>query len=38
VIATAGPDDRAGALATFFVVGYAALSLPVLGLGIGLST
>jgi MFS family permease len=36
VIATAGPDDRAGALATFFVVGYAALSLPVLGLGIGL--
>jgi MFS family permease len=36
VIATAGADDRAGALATFFVVGYAALSLPVLGVGIGL--
>jgi MFS family permease len=36
VIATAAADDRAGALATFFVVGYAALSLPVLGLGIGL--
>jgi hypothetical protein len=36
VIATARADDRAGALATLFVVGYAALSLPVLGLGIGL--
>jgi MFS family permease len=36
IIATARPDERAGALATFFVVGYAALSLPVVGLGIGL--
>lgn len=36
VIATSSPDDRAGALATLFVVGYAALSLPVLGLGIAL--
>src|SRR4029079_12792275 len=36
VIATARSDDRAGALATFFVVGYAALSLPVVGLGIAL--
>jgi MFS family permease len=36
VIANARPDDRAGALATFFVVGYAALSLPVVGLGIAL--
>ena len=36
VIATARADDRAGALATFFVVGYAALSLPVVGLGIAL--
>jgi Major Facilitator Superfamily len=35
-IATAGADERAGTLATFFVVGYAALSLPVLGLGIAL--
>jgi hypothetical protein len=36
VIATARADDCASALATLFVVGYAALSLPVLGLGIGL--
>jgi MFS transporter len=36
VMATARADDRAATLATFFVVGYAALSLPVLGLGIGL--
>ena len=36
IIATARADDRAGALATFFVVGYAALSLPVVGLGIAL--
>ena len=35
-IATSRADDRAGALATFFVVGYAALSVPVLGLGIAL--
>ena len=36
VIATSQADDRAGALAAFFVAGYAALSLPVLGLGIAL--
>jgi len=36
VIATSRADDRAGALAAFFVAGYAALSLPVLGLGIAL--
>ena len=34
VIATAGPDDRAGALATFFTAGYAGVSLPVIGVGI----
>lgn len=36
VIATSRADDRAGALATFFTAGYAAISLPVLGLGIAL--
>jgi hypothetical protein len=36
VVSTASADDRAGALATFFTVGYAALSLPVLGLGVAL--
>jgi MFS family permease len=36
VIATARADDRAGAFARFFVASYAALSLPVLGLGIAL--
>ena len=36
VVASAPADDRAGALATFFTVGYAALSLPVLGLGVAL--
>jgi hypothetical protein len=36
VIETSNADDRAGALATFFVAGYAALSLAVLGLGIAL--
>jgi MFS family permease len=36
VIATARADERAGALATFFVAGYAALSLPVVGLGVAL--
>ena len=36
VIATSRAEDRAGALAAFFVAGYAALSLPVLGLGIAL--
>jgi len=30
------PDDRAGALATFFTVGYIGLSLPVIGLGVAL--
>jgi MFS family permease len=35
-IATSGPDDRAGALATFFVAGYAGVSLPVVGAGIAL--
>jgi hypothetical protein len=35
-LSTARADDRAGALATFFTVGYAALSLPVLGLGVTL--
>ncbi len=36
VIAGSRADDRAGALATFFTAGYAAISLPVLGLGIAL--
>lgn len=36
VVSTASPDYRAGALATFFTVGYAALALPVLGLGVAL--
>jgi len=36
VIAGARADERAGALATFFTAGYAAISLPVLGLGIAL--
>jgi hypothetical protein len=36
VIAGSRADERAGALATFFTVGYAAISLPVLGLGIAL--
>jgi MFS family permease len=36
VISAAGPDDRAGALATFFTAGYAGVSLPVVGLGIAL--
>jgi hypothetical protein len=34
VISTASPDDRAGALATFFTAGYAGVSLPVIGVGI----
>ena len=34
VISTSHADDRAGALATLFIAGYMALSLPVLGLGI----
>jgi MFS family permease len=36
VVSSAAADDRAGALATFLTVGYAALSLPVLGLGVAL--
>jgi MFS family permease len=36
VLATAAPSDRAGALASFFVVGYVGLSLPVVGAGIAL--
>jgi MFS family permease len=34
VIAASDADDRAGPLATFFIAGYAGLSLPVLGLGL----
>jgi MFS family permease len=34
VIGTSTPDDRAGALATFFVVGYAGISVPVIGAGV----
>jgi predicted MFS family arabinose efflux permease len=34
VLSTSGPDDRAGALATFFMAGYVGVSLPVLGIGI----
>ncbi len=30
------PEERAGALATFFVAGYAGISVPVLGVGIAL--
>jgi MFS family permease len=36
VIATSRPDERAGALATFFTAGYIAISTPVLGLGVAL--
>ncbi len=36
IILTSRPDDRAGALATFFTVGYAGLSVPVVGLGLPL--
>jgi MFS family permease len=36
VVSAASADDRAGALATFFTVGYVALSVPVLGLGVAL--
>jgi MFS family permease len=35
-LAASRADERAGTLATFFTTGYAALSLPVLGLGIAL--
>jgi hypothetical protein len=36
VITTAGRDDPAGALATFFTAGYAGVSLPVVGAGLAL--
>lgn len=36
VISTSDADDRAGVLATFFIAGYAGLSVPVLGLGLAL--
>jgi MFS family permease len=36
VIATSTPNDRAGALATFFVVGYAGISVPVIGAGVAI--
>ena len=36
VIATSGPDDRAGALATFFTAGYAGVWAPVVGIGLAL--
>ena len=38
VISTAGPGDRAGALATFFTAGYAGLSVPVVGVGVALQS
>ena len=34
VLSTSGPDDRAGALATFFMAGYVGVSLPVLAIGV----
>ncbi|MEV4008358.1 hypothetical protein [Actinomadura sp. NPDC049753] len=34
VISTSDPDDRAGALATFFTAGYTGVSLPVVGVGL----
>ena len=34
VISTARPDDRAGALATFFTAGYLGVSVPVIGAGL----
>lgn len=34
VIGASSPDDRAGALATFFTAGYAGVSLPVVGVGL----
>jgi MFS family permease len=36
VISGSKADDRAGALATFFIAGYAGVSLPVIGLGVAL--
>jgi MFS family permease len=36
VISTASPEERAGALATYFTAGYVGVSLPVLGAGVAL--
>jgi hypothetical protein len=36
VVATAGADDLAGVLATFFGAGYVGLSVPVVGVGVAL--
>lgn len=36
VISTSTPATRAGALATFLMVGYAGLSLPVIGVGVAM--
>jgi MFS family permease len=36
VIRTSRQNDRAGALATFFAVGYAGISVPVIGAGVAL--
>jgi MFS family permease len=36
VVSTAPSDDRAGAVATLFAVGYAGISVPVVGAGIAL--
>jgi hypothetical protein len=36
VITTAGPDKRAGVLATFYTAGYVGVSLPVVGAGLAL--
>ena len=36
VVAAAGAEDRAGALATYFTAGYVGVSLPVIGLGLAL--
>jgi MFS family permease len=35
-VSTAGPADRAGALATYFTAAYVGVSLPVIGLGVAL--
>jgi len=38
VVTTSSTSNRAGALASFFVVGYVGISLPVIGAGIALQT
>lgn len=38
VISTSRADDRAGALATYFIAGYAGISVPVVGVGIALQS